>query len=121
MEFDPMVPIWLQIAMRLKQEMANGTRSPGEKLPGTRDLAITYGINPNTAARVYQEMERQGLCETRRGTGTFVTQDEARIWQLRHEMARQTIKRFLEEMTGLGLSRKDAINMLEEDTNDTEK
>ena len=77
MEFDANRPIWLQVMKALEMDVITGRRKPGAKLPGGRDLALNYGINPNTAARVYQELERANLCETRRGMGTFVTEDEA--------------------------------------------
>ena len=114
MEFDPMSPIWLQIVNRIKGSIATGKIGPGEKLPGGRDLAIQYSINPNTAARVYQELERAGLCETRRGMGTYVTGDTERILQLRTQMAADAAGRYLRDLEILGLSRADAIRLLSE-------
>ena len=120
MNFDPMTPIWLQVATRLKQQIVTGELPPGSKLPGGRDLALQYGINPNTAARIYQEMEREGLCLTQRGLGTFVTENREAIAALREEMACQAVSRFLSDLAGLGLTRKDAIALIqkEENTND---
>ena len=115
MQFDPMRPIWLQVMGILEREIAVGERRPGEKLPGGRELAVLYGINPNTAARVYQEMEKAGLCETRRGMGTFVTGDGARLAALRGELARQAVEQFLEKIEGLGISRREAARMIEEE------
>ena len=112
MIFDSMKPIWLQVATQLKRQIVTGELPPGSKLPGGRDLAVQYGINPNTAARIYQEMEREGVCMTRRGLGTFVTEDEAMIRSMREEMAVQAVNRFLEEIAGLGLDRKDAVNLI---------
>ena len=112
MEFDPMSPIWLQIVNRIKGSIATGNLGPGEKMPGGRDLAVRYSINPNTAARVYQELERAGLCETRRGMGTYVTGDTGRITQLRRQMAEDAAGRYLRDLSNLGLSREDAIRLL---------
>ena len=122
MNFDPMSPIWLQVATRLKQQIVTGELPPGSKLPGGRDLAIQYGINPNTAARIYQELEREGLCLTQRGLGTFVTESREAIAALREEMARQAVSRFLSDLKGLGLTRKDAVELIqkEETINDHE-
>ena len=114
MEFDPMSPIWLQVVNRIKGSVATGAIGPGEKLPGGRDLAVRFSINPNTAARVYQELEREGLCETRRGMGTYVTADKARIDALRSQMARDAAERFLRDLGNLGLSREDAVRLLQE-------
>lgn len=115
LNFDPMVPIWLQVATALKREIVTGKIPPGGKLPGGRDLAIRYEINPNTAARIYQELEREGVCQTRRGLGTFVTEDEASIASLRREMAEAALIRFTDELQGLGFSRQDGIRMLMEE------
>ena len=115
MNFDPMAPIWLQVATRLKQQIVTGELPPGSKLPGGRDLAIQYGINPNTAARIYQEMEREGLCRTQRGLGTFVTESRETIGALREEMARQAVSRFLADLAGLGLSREEAIRLIQKE------
>ncbi len=114
MEYDPMSPIWLQVVNRIKGSIATGKLSPGEKMPGGRDLAVQYSINPNTAARVYQELERAGLCETRRGMGTYVTGDTERIVQLRKQMAGDAAGRYLRDLKILGLSRADAIRLLNE-------
>ena len=115
MNFDPMIPIWLQVATRIKQQIVTGQLSPGAKLPGGRDLALRYGINPNTAARIYQELEREGLCQTQRGLGTFVTGSEEVIQGLREAMARQAIARFLSDLRGMGLSREDAIRLIQKE------
>ena len=115
MDFNPTVPIWLQVATELQREMATGARPPGSKMPGGRDLALQYSINPNTAARVYQELERGGLCVTRRGMGTFVTEDTARIRELREEMAAEAVREFRQRIRGLGFTRDEAIRMLEKE------
>lgn len=112
MNFDPMIPIWLQVATSLKREIVTGRIPPGGKLPGGRDLALRYGINPNTAARIYQELEREGVCQTRRGLGTFVTEDAESVAALRRDMAEAALLRFVEELRGLGLSPRDGIRML---------
>ena len=114
MEYDPMSPIWLQVVNRIKGSIATGAIGPGEKLPGGRDLAVRFSINPNTAARVYQELERAGLCETRRGMGTYVTGDPERIAQLRIRMASDAAGRYLRDLKNLGLSREDAVRLLNE-------
>ena len=115
MQFDPMRPIWLQVMGEIETDVVTGVRSPGEKLPGGRELAVSYGINPNTAARVYQELEKAGLCETRRGMGTFVTGNAERIAALREELARQAVNDFLKKVGSLGVSREDAARMILEE------
>ena len=114
MEYDPMSPIWLQVVNRIKGSIATGDLGPGEKMPGGRDLAVRFSINPNTAARVYQELERAGLCETRRGMGTYVTGDTGQIARLRTQMAEDAAGKYLRELENLGLTCADAIRLLKE-------
>ncbi len=115
MQFDPLRPIWLQVMLLLETDIATGARQPGEKLPGGRELAVAFGINPNTAARVYQELEKAGLSETRRGTGTFVTGDAARIAALRQHLARQAVDQFLGKMKDLDISPAEAVRLIQEE------
>ena len=112
MQFDPLRPIWLQVMGEIETSIVTGSRQPGEKLPGGRELAVSYGINPNTAARVYQELEKAGLCETRRGMGTYVTADGARIAALREELARQAVELFMKKIESLGITRQEAARMI---------
>ncbi len=112
MDFDPNRPIWLQVMTDLETDIVTGRRPPGDKLPGGRDLAMQYTINPNTAARVYQELERKGLCESRRGLGTFVTEDRNRIALAREELAREAVASFLDRIALLGISPDQAADLI---------
>jgi len=104
MKYDLNVPIYLQVMNSLKKKLVAGMIKPGDQLPATRSLAIEYDINPNTAARVYKEMELQGICYTKRGEGTYVTESTDMIPQIREDMAKKVIDRFMREMTDLGYS-----------------
>ena len=76
---DP-TPIYAQLERGLRAAMATGRVRPGDQLPTVRQLAVELRINANTVARVYGELERAGVIETRRGVGSFVraTPTEAR-------------------------------------------
>ena len=113
MQYDANSPIWLQVMNLIRMDIVTGKRAPGEKLPGGRDLAVQFSINPNTAARVYRELEDARLVETRRGMGTFVTQDTARLQALRLEMAEKAAREFTDRMKQLGFSKQDTVRLLE--------
>ena len=115
MEYNPSLPIYLQVANSIKRDIVTGKLEPGAKLPSVRDLAVEYTINPNTVSRVYKELEMEGVCFTRRGMGTFVTEDPERVQQLKEEMAGALIREFLEGMEQLGFSRAQAIGLLEKE------
>jgi GntR family transcriptional regulator len=65
-------PIYLQIVEQIRQALAKGEISTGEKLPTVRKLASELVINPNTVARAYTILEQAGLVVTKTGSGTFV-------------------------------------------------
>jgi GntR family transcriptional regulator len=65
-------PIYAQVERGLRAAIAAGRLKPGDQLPTVRELAVELRINANTVARVYSELERAGVFETRRGVGTFV-------------------------------------------------
>jgi GntR family transcriptional regulator len=66
------VPIYLQLIEQIKRSVALGVLAPGEQLPTVKQLATDLTINPNTVARVYRELERDGVIETSPGRGSFV-------------------------------------------------
>nr|WP_245302033.1 GntR family transcriptional regulator [Symbiobacterium terraclitae] len=57
---------------QVRQAVASGVLRAGDRLPSVRDLAVELAVNPNTVAKAYQELEREGVIETPRGRGTFV-------------------------------------------------
>ena len=66
------VPIGIQIAWALRSRIGDGRLTPGQRLPGLRDLADDSGVNVNTVRAVYQRLEQEGLIESLQGSGTFV-------------------------------------------------
>ena len=114
MKYTTSTPIYMQVADSVKEKIVTGEISPGEKLPSGRDLALAYTINPNTAARVYQILEQEQVSFTRRGLGTFVTEDPERIRLLRSEMAEQLLDQFMNGIERLGITKEEAIDMIKE-------
>ncbi len=66
------VPIYMQLTDQVKRAAASGLLKPGDQLPSVRELAVELTVNPNTIAKAYQELEREGVITTVRGRGTFV-------------------------------------------------
>ena len=54
MEYNPALPIYLQVANSIKRDIVTGRLELGARLPSVRDLAVAYTINPNTISRVYK-------------------------------------------------------------------
>jgi len=65
-------PIYRQLAEQIRAAIARGRLRANARLPSVRELSRRLVINPNTVARVYTELERDGLLVTRPGLGVFV-------------------------------------------------
>ena len=113
-EFKANVPIYLQVIDDIKKQIVIGQLALGDKLPSTRELAVMYQINPNTAVRVYNEMELCGLTFTKRGLGTFVTEDKGKYESIKKEMAKFRIEEYVCEMKELGYEKKEMIRAIED-------
>lgn len=112
MEYNTASPIYLQVINELKKQMVKGELKPGEKMPSNRELAVLFKVNQNTAARIYREMESMGLCYTKRGIGTFVSEEDDMISGLKKEMAEELVRNFMQEMEDLGFQKGDIIDRI---------
>lgn len=112
MQFDNSTPIYLQVIADIKKDIVNKAMLPGDKMLAGRDLALKYKINPNTAARVYQMLEGEGICYTKRGLGTFVSEDAKMIEKMKKEMAKDLVEKFLTNMRELGFSEKEILKLI---------
>jgi GntR family transcriptional regulator len=113
-EFNNNIPIYLQIINNIKQDIVVGKLKTGQKMPSVRELAGTLKVNPNTIQRVYQELDREKITFTKRGMGTYVTEEEKTISSLMQEISKKIILDFIEGMNNLGFSNKELINTLKE-------
>ena len=72
-------PIYQQLVRQVTHAITTGSLSPGDRLPTIRQLAAELVVNPNTVARAYRELERDGLVESGPRRGTFVTFDPPKL------------------------------------------
>lgn len=110
------VPIYLQVETQVRNAIAAGALKTGQPLPSVRKLAAELGINPNTAARAYQELEREGTITTVPGGGTFVADSRPRF--LKSERVRRLqpyARQIAVEGTQLGLTEAEIVNMVRDE------
>lgn len=111
---DPM-PLYVQLERAIRFAITTGRLSVGDQLPTVRQLAVNLRINANTVAKVYVELERAGVVETRRGVGTFVLAPNVPLAARRRTGAQERarlsalIERFLAEANALGFSPAEAL------------
>lgn len=114
MKYETDRPIYLQVIDDISQKIIRGDIKLGEKLPSVRELAVNYQINPNTASRIYKEMESRQLCYTQRGMGTFITEDQEILKKIRSDMAAECLDVFMQGMQVLGFSFDEMVQLLRE-------
>ncbi len=97
--------IYLQMAERICDDIISGKYAPGERIPSVRELAVYLGVNANTAVRAYENLSAQGIIQTRRGLGFFVTEDaKDRIMQARRlRFMDDTLPEVFRQMQMLGI------------------
>jgi GntR family transcriptional regulator len=108
-------PIYAQLDRALRAAIATGRLATGDQLPTVRQLAVELSINANTVARVYAELERSGILETRRGVGTFVSATPAQAHPPKqHERRLRTfITRLLADASAAGFTLDDVLEGLQ--------
>jgi GntR family transcriptional regulator len=109
------LPIYRQLAQQLREAVARGRVRPDDRLPSVRDLSRTLVINPNTVARVYTELEREGILNTRPGLGVFVAHPKAELTRkVRKERLEELAGHFLTEAVHLGFSAEEVVALVAE-------
>ena len=110
---DP-TPIYAQLERGLRAAIATGRLRPGDQLPTVRQLAVELMVNANTVARVYAELERSGVIDTRRGVGSFVsaTPAQAHPPRERERRLRAFVTRVLADADAAGFTRDDVVAAL---------
>ena len=109
------MPLYAQLTRAIQFAIATGRLRIGEQLPTVRQLAVDLRVNANTVAKVYAELERGGVLETRRGVGTFVCARhfEAKSRQDQHQVLAELVDRFVEEAEAMGFLVDDLLNQLQ--------
>jgi GntR family transcriptional regulator len=108
-------PIYAQLDRGLRAAIVTGRLRPGDQLPTVRQLAVDLQVNANTVARVYAELERDGVLETRRGVGSFVSTAPAaaRSAAEHTRRLRAFITRVLADAAAAGFTHDEVLSELE--------
>ena len=108
------VAVYVQIENHVQFAIASGRLKPGDQLPSVRELSERLGVNPNTVAKAYRDLEVMGLLYTRRGMGVFINKGiEAKC---REDCRKRIIGRMHEvvaEAKSAGMTRRDILDVAE--------
>jgi len=112
------VPLYEQIAARIRVAVAAQEYREGEPLPSVRQLASRLRVNPATVVAAYRDLEREGFVEMRHGAGTFVQAlPQARREGERQRQARALVRQLLAEAARLGVSPQELTQALADAVN----
>lgn len=92
-----------------------GEYQPGGKVLSVREYGMKLGINPNTVVKVYEILTNEGLIIAKSTSGYYLTTDISIIDRLKPEFAKQYQLEYLEQMSGIGYSKEEAIRLLKEE------
>lgn len=107
-------PLYGQVLDQMRLALARGEIELGAKIPSIRELALYLKVNPNTVMRAYQELDRDGLIESRVGQGTYITSSAGKVDAIRKSLAQSAVLGFVDAMRKLGLDKNTAEALLEE-------
>jgi len=111
-KFSDDIPIYQQIMDMIKQQIASGELTAGEKLPSVRDMALVAGVNPNTMQKALAELEREGLLYSKRTAGRFVAEQKEIKKGLQEELMMGYIETFLNSMKKLGYTLEEVVEII---------
>jgi GntR family transcriptional regulator len=114
---DDPLPLYAQLERAIKLAVTTGKLPVGDQLPTVRQLAVDLKINANTVAKVYAELERQGMLVTRRGVGTFIERAPlapALSPAKRTDQLQRMSERFLAEAAAAGFAPDELLEQIQD-------
>ena len=106
-------PIYEQIELGIKELILKGALKPRDKLPSVREMSTILTTNPNTISKAYGELEREGIIETLRGKGTFVTDNfKGKVDEKKMEYIQGELKKIILEANYGGISKENFMDIV---------
>jgi len=107
------VPLYVQLQQQLQQRILSGQIQRGAQLPSVRELSAELHLNLLTVAKVYQNLEREGFVETKRGVGTYVSHQSPGLGiDARRAQIGPAVEQLVAEAFHLGLNEKEVQALL---------
>ncbi|MCA9230663.1 MAG: GntR family transcriptional regulator [Planctomycetales bacterium] len=108
-------PIYRQLIDQARTAVARGQLRPGDRLPSVRQLSRELVVNPNTVARAYTELEREGVLVTQQGRGAFVAEPQQDLTKkARRKQLLEKLDELFVEAVHLGFSADELLAMVQD-------
>lgn len=112
-DFKDNIPIYLQIVEDIKMQIMADKLSEDDKVASVRELALLYGVNPNTVQKALSELERESLVRTERTAGRYICATKQQIKEMKEKIAQEEITAFLQKMKDIGYEKEDIVMMIQ--------
>jgi len=112
LDFQKKEPIYYQIEEQIKFLIASGQILPGEQLPAVREMAEALDVNFNTIARVYRQLDQQGIVSTQHGRGCYVLERPLPDAERKRLMFEELTQTYVLECHALGFNPEDILAYL---------
>lgn len=106
--------IYEQLSLDIKKDIASGILRSGDKLPSVRKFALEKKINPNTAAKVYKNLENEGVITSIPSKGNFVSQDIDNLKSIQINDLTEELKDLLAKMHLVCVEKSKILDIVEE-------
>lgn len=107
------LPVYKQMVAAIVIAIERGEFAAGDKLPSIRKLSTELGVNPNTTAKVYRELELRGFIESKTGSGSFVLSLDGNALAAEKKARMQALfDRMIGEAKALRISEQDLVEFL---------
>jgi len=107
-------PIYRQLIDQVRRAIARGGLRPGERLPSVRQLSRDLVVNPNTIARAYTELEREGTLITQQGRGVFIAEPGTDLTKkARRKQLSEQLDLLFVEAVHLGFTAEELLSMMQ--------
>jgi len=107
------LPIYRQLVQQAREAIARGDLQPEDRLPSVRQLSQELVINPNTVARAYMELEREGILVSRSGRGIFVARPATELTKgARERRLEKLVDRLLTEAVHLSFAPDEVVRLV---------
>ena len=108
------IPVYMQIALHVKQQILLGKAVSGDELPSRREIAAQLNINPNTAQKAFKLMEEEGYVLTNGNQGSTICIDENVFLKIKTELTHGMVSDFISSAREINLSFKNVIDLISE-------
>lgn len=112
-KFNNHEPIYIQVMNLVKHQIMSGELKQGDKVKSVRELALEFGVNPNTVQKSLTELEREGLLRTERTNGRFVSLDVECALMVKEKAAKQRTEEYVQWMKKMKYEQEAIVSLVE--------